>query len=217
MIVETAIYCTVSAITPLSLYIGYQYRHNIKNSLCNLFKDVKLEDCLDENNILVEEDDDELGISYVEYELANPETEEEYLSRLKFLHSEAWEDYQRYGDRRPVKDDADMVMYKTLLNYHKGEITIKITDHYATFSNGLSIWISNAYYAWGNIDIPFTESTGFRRKAEQFVKYQFNGSLEKYSPYTFMWLVDSMFMEQQPVKWKEMHDKYTRDKIQKTQ
>lgn len=218
MIVETVAYCVASSVGTAAIYAAIQFRSNIRTAITNLFIDDSTKKLLQlayKHQQKLDNEDDELGLSYEEYEMKNPESEEEYLERLKYIHGKAWDDYKRYGAERVLMEDADMIMYKTLLSYHAGGTTLDMDSHHAYFSSGLTIWIENKYYSWGNIANTYVKSDSFSKKMKAFTKYVFSGTSGKYSPYTFMWLVDTVFKEQNPLKWKEMHDQYTRDKISK--
>lgn len=221
MIMETVAYCVASSVGSLAVYASIQYRNNIRNALANLFMDNSTKTLLKlvQNSQIQKEssteEDDELGLSYEEYELEKPETEEEYLIRLKKIHSKAWEDYQRYATDRLLREDSDMVVYKTLLAHNAGAMKLKLTPHHAHFDNGLTLWIENKYYGFGNITMTWMSDDSYLRKMTAFKPYSFETTGGRYTPYTFMWLVDTIFKAQSPLKWKTMHDEYTRDKIRK--
>lgn len=219
MIMETVAYCVASSLGTVAVYSTIQYRKKISNAISNLFMDnstKKLLKLVHQSQVKQDSEDSELGLSYEEYELEKPETEEEYLSRLKFLHSKAWDDYKRYIESRPLREDSDMILYKTLLAYNAGGMKLEITKHHAHFENGLTLWIENKYYGFGNITQTWMQSDSYRKKMMSFAPYFFESTSERYTPYTFMWLVDTIFKVQSPVKWKSMHDEYTRDKIRKS-
>lgn len=220
MILETVAYCVASSVGSIAVYAGIQFRGNIRNAVMNLFMDNSTKKLLEiaqkhQLSTVVNEEDDELGLSYEEFEMQQPETEEEFLERLKFLHSKAWQDYTRYIDDRPLREDSDMVLYKTLLAYNAGGMNLEITSHHAHFENGLTLWIENKYYGFGSITTAFVRSDSYTKKMNSFKPYSFEICEGRYTPYTFMWLVDTIFKAQHPVKWKSMHDEYTRNKIQK--
>lgn len=218
MIMETVAYCVASSLGSLAVYAGIQFRGNIRNAFLNLFMDnstKKLLELAHKTQERIDNTDDELGLSYEEFELEKPETEEEFLERLKFLHSKAWGDYKSYMSDKILREDSDMVLYKTLLAYHAGAIKVEFTSHHAHFSNGLTLWIENKYYGFGNITTTYISNDSYARKMLSFKQYCFESMGGRYTPYTFMWLVDTIFKEQHPAKWKSMHDEYTRDKIRK--
>lgn len=216
MIIETIAYCVASSVGSLAVYAGIQFRSNIRNAFMNLFMDNSTKRLLEiahKTQERIDNTDAELGLSYEEFELEKPETEEEFLERLKFLHSKAWGDYQRYFTDRLLREDSDMVLYKTLLAYNSGGMKLELTSHHAHFSNGLTLWIENKYYGFGNITTTFIRNDSYARKMLSFQQYCFETTGGRYTPYTFMWLVDTIFKAQHPAKWKTMHDEYTRDKI----
>lgn len=218
MIMETVAYCVASSVGSLAVYASIQFRSNIRNAILNLFMDnstKKLLELANKTQERINNTDDELGLTYEEFELEKPETEEEFLGRLKFLHSEAWDDYKRYMSSRILMEDSDMVLYKTLLAYNSGGLTLELTSHYAHFSNGLTLWTENKYYGFGNITTTFIRNDAYTRKMLAFKPYCFETTAGRYTPYTFMWLVDTIFKVQHPAKWKSMHDEYTRDKIRR--
>ena len=148
----------------------------------------------------------ELGISYEEYELEHPESEAEYMQRLKFIHSKAWQEYQLYMEDRHCDEVLDMYVYESLLKYHSGKLSVTHDQYLMKFNNGLELWVANQYYNYGN---PYT-ITDYK------MPYRLNGdtgSHRRLSPYTFMWVVDSMYQRTNPISWKQKHDNYTRYKI----
>lgn len=218
MIIETVAYCVASSVGTAAIYAGFQFRSNIRNAISNIFMDESTKQLLElvqKQQLVLDNTDNELGLSYEEYELEKPESEEEYLARLKFLHSKAWDDYSRYVDRRPLAEESDMILYKTLLAYHSGAMSLTLTSHHAHFSNGLTLWIENEYYGFGNICETWIESQSYRRKMLSFKPYFFQSTEMRLTPYTFMWLVDTVFKEKSLSKWKKMHDDYTIDVIKK--
>lgn len=220
MIMETVAYCVASSLGSLAVYASIQFRSNIRNAILNLFMDnstKKLLELAQKTQERIDNTDDELGLTYEEFELEKPETEEEFLKRLKFLHSKAWEDYQRYMQDRILREDSDMVLYKTLLAYNAGAMKLELTSHHAHFSNGLTLWVENKYYGFGNITTTYMRNESYNRKMLSFKQYCFESMGGRYTPYTFMWLVDTIFKAQHPVKWKTMHDEYTRDQIRKAE
>lgn len=220
MIMETVAYCVASSVGSLAVYASIQFRSNIRNAILNLFMDnstKKLLELAQKTQESIDNTDDELGLTYEEFELEKPETEEEFLERLKFLHSKAWGDYQRYMTDRELREDSDMILYKTLLAYNAGAMKLEITSHHAHFSNGLTLWVENKYYGFGNITTTYMRNESYNRKMLAFKPYCFESMGGRYTPYTFMWLVDTIFKAQHPVKWKTMHDEYTRDKIRKAE
>lgn len=218
MIIETVAYCVASSVGTAAIYAGFQFRRNIRNAISNMFMETSTKRLLElaqKQQLELDEYDEELGLSYEEYELAKPETEEEYLTRLKLVHPKAWDDYERYIERRPLAEESDMILYRNLLAYHAGSIKLRLTQHHALFDNGLTLWIENQYYGFGNITQTWVHSDSYTKKMMNFKKYFFESTDKRYTPYTFMWLVDTIFKEQHPSQWKTIHDEYTRNQVRK--
>lgn len=209
MIIETVWYCAASAVTPFSLYIAYQYRNKIKNLFkSTILDDPKLTDALDENNPVEKSDLPTLGLTYEEYELQHPETEEEYLKRLRTIHPDAYKEFKNTMNDRIQLDECDMIVYKALLDYKSGKLKIDErhnSSYTLRFKNGLEIWIENKYFGFGHIH--FYEVNG--------KSYKFRWDEGRLSEYTFMWLVDIVYEHESYVVWKQRHDNYTRDIIEK--
>lgn len=95
------------------------------------------------------------GIGLVVQEMDEPVeviTEEEHLARLLKMYPEAAKDYKRYHAEKRLLNRSDRYILRMLLAVEAGEMTVKKTSHHMEFSNGDTIWTSNAYYSYGNLD-----------------------------------------------------------------
>lgn len=136
------------------------------------------------------------GLSIIDYNIE--ETEEQYLSRLKYIHSKAWQEYTSNASRE-IHIDADRHINLLLLNASKGYISYHVGDHTMDFGDGEEIWIANKYFAYGHIH---------RSRAKPHLKFSYHDY--RLSPYTFLRLVDFEYEHTNPLEWKRKHDEYGR-------
>lgn len=181
---ETIIACIISGSLPLGAYIGYQ-RFWPKGKVFPKISNPEV-------NV-----DPESGMTIVDYTTPD-ETEEEYLSRLKYIHSEAWQEYCKYTER-PIAHDADRHINLLILNAERGLITYKVGAHTVDFDNSEEVWVANRYYSFGNL---------YRSKKRPNLVY--DGCSQRLSPYTFLKLVDFMKERENHSEWKRVHDAYQR-------
>jgi|AGFS01.1.fsa_nt_gi hypothetical protein len=181
---ETIIACIISGSLPLGAYIGYQ-RFWPKNKIFPKVSNPEV-------NV-----DPESGMTIVDYKTPD-ETEEEYLSRLKFIHSNAWQEFRKY-DSRPIAYDADRHINLLILNAERGIISYKIGAHTLDFNTTEEVWISNRYYSFGNLYM-----------SKQRPDLVFDGTNYRLSAYTFLKLVDFIKERSEHAEWKREHDAYQR-------
>lgn len=79
-------------------------------------------------------------------------TAEEHLKRLIKMYPDAVKDYEKYHSSKRIHNRADRYILRMILAVEAGEMSVKRTSHHMEFSNGDTIWISNAYYGYGNLD-----------------------------------------------------------------
>lgn len=175
----------LAAAVPFCLYTGY-LRFINRNIPTVLTESPKIEE-------------PQSGLSVYEYVIP-PETESEYLTRLKTIHPDAWTDYEENYSSHSLHEVGDRFVNLLILKYRNGEITAKCSEHTLDFSEGTSIWISNKYYAYGNIH--HCKRAGMR----------FESDMNHLSPYTFMSVVDLEFELKEFDNWKNTHDVYSRSR-----
>lgn len=188
MLITIASYAA-TAVLPFAAYIGYiRYIHrNVPKVLVN----PPALECVDLPAS---------GLSVFEYTIPD-ETEEDYLKRLKFIHSEAWQEYQHNYKSRILLENSDRFVSLLLLKYRNGEVGIECSSHTMNFTDGTEIWISNKYYGYGNVH-------ACKRAAIKFESH--DGRL---SPYTFMSIVDLEMEKTNFTAWKKHHDEYSRRRL----
>lgn len=140
------------------------------------------------------------GLSVIEYNIPE-ETEEEYLKRLKFIHSEVWQEYQNYYKSRKLLEAPDRFVNLLLLKLRNGEVSMECRQHTMKFSDGTEIWIANKYYGYGNV---------YECKRPGI---KFDSSDGRLSPYTFMTIVDLNMEHTDFAIWKQHHDDYSRRRM----
>ncbi|AFC21622.1 hypothetical protein GAP32_172 [Cronobacter phage vB_CsaM_GAP32] len=79
-------------------------------------------------------------------------TADEHLKRLIKMYPDAAKDYHKHHAEKRLLNRADRYILRMLLAVEAGEMTVKKTSHHIEFSNGDTIWTSNAYYSYGNLD-----------------------------------------------------------------
>lgn len=79
-------------------------------------------------------------------------TAEEHLKRLIKMYPHAAKDYEKYHADKRLNNRADRYILRMILAVEAGEMSVKKTSHHMEFSNGDTIWTSNAYYGYGNLD-----------------------------------------------------------------
>lgn len=79
-------------------------------------------------------------------------TADEHLKRLLKMYPDAAKDYNRYHAEKRLLNRSDRYILRMILAVHDGEMTVKKTAHHMEFSNGDTIWTSNAYYSYGYLD-----------------------------------------------------------------
>lgn len=136
-----------------------------------------------------------LGISTTDYVIPS-ETEDEYLQRLQKLHPDAWKEYCKGYAERTLLIDHDRYVNMLILKFKNNEIKATLGVHTLDFQDGTELWISNKYYSFGNVF----------RSNRPYLK--FDASQGRYSPYTFMCIVDLEFELSKFNDWKRMHDVY---------
>ena len=142
-----------------------------------------------------------LGLSVVEYDIP-AETEEQYLSRLKTIHSEAWQSYVNDYKGKPILEEQDRFLNLLILKYRNGDVHLEARTHTMTFSDGTEIWTANKYYSFGNIWVC---------KSRPGMVFSTNDG--RLSPYTFMTIVDLENELTDFHTWKKAHDAYTRKRL----
>lgn len=140
------------------------------------------------------------GLSIIEYNIP-PETEDEYLSRLKIIHREAWSAYQHDYKDKSILTEQDRFVNILMLKQRNGELEATIRTHTLNFSDGTELWIANKYYSYGNI---------WRCKRPGMA---FANSSGRLSPYTFMSIVDLEMELSNYASWKALHDNYSRKRL----
>lgn len=207
MIIEYVIaMCTASAVAPLGSYILYQNREVISRKLGKLFGTKKLIDCLDENQThLIELAEDGIILEKVPDIFSY---DEEYsLSLLEKIHPDASKEYDRRAKMARINHEADSVVYTTLMQMREGRVEVAGKDKYnMVFSNGLSVWTENRYFAFGHL----TKNDDNHR----FNTVRFNWEYERYSKFTFMWLVDVYLEHYENEVWRGRRAMYSHDDIQ---
>ncbi|ECV9084126.1 hypothetical protein SEPL_223 [Salmonella phage SE_PL] len=136
------------------------------------------------------------GLSTVDYNIE--ETEEQYLNRLKYIHSTAWQEYSQHADRA-IHIDGDRHVNLLILNASKGYISYNVGHHTLNFGSGEEIWIANKYFAYGHIH---------RSSSKPHLRFSYTD--HRLSPYTFLRLVDFEYEHTNPLEWKRKHDEYGR-------
>lgn len=137
-----------------------------------------------------------LGFTTTDYTIP-VESEEEYLKRLKSLHSEAWQTYvDRYSGKK-LLPEQDRYINMLILKYKNNEIKAKLGSATLNFDEGTEIWTGNKYYSFGYI---------WRSKRNM----EFGIDHNRISPYTFMCLVDLEMEIGNFSNWKRLHDTYER-------
>lgn len=140
------------------------------------------------------------GLSVIEYNIPE-ETEEQYLKRLKYIHSEAWQEYQNTYKSRKLLEAPDRFVNLLLLKLHNGEVSMECRQHTMRFSEGTEIWIANKYYGYGNV---------YECKRPGI---KFESCAGRLSPYTFMKIVDLNMERTNFAEWKQHHDDYSRRRV----
>lgn len=183
MLITIISYFLVS-IAPLSVYIGYNLYRNqtVPNTLPSTtkFKEFPAS-----------------GMSVVNF-VVPIESEEEYLTRLKFLHSEAWDFYNKSSHTKELMIDQDRHVNMLMLKFKNEQNKITCDQHTMKFEDGTEIWIGNKYYSYGNV-----YSSPLNRP-----RFTFSSSQGRLSPYTFMCVVDLDMELQEFSSWKRLHDNY---------
>lgn len=144
-----------------------------------------------------------LGISTVDFSIPE-ESEEAYLNRLKFIHPEAWKEYQSGYSSRELLIEEDLYINMLLLKAQSGEIEVTVGPHTMDFGDGTELWIGNKYYSYGNI---------YRSKNRSNMIFTYGEG--RYSPYTFLSIVDYEMRATEFAKWKRLHDAYDKNIINK--
>ena len=76
---------------------------------------------------------------------------EQHLKYLISLYPVAAKSYKEDHNNRYLKTISDRYMLRLIIAAESGEMPAKITAHQIEFGNGDRIWISNKYYAYGNL------------------------------------------------------------------
>lgn len=115
-------------------------------------------------------------------------TAEEHLKRLIKLYPQAAKDYEKYHADKRLNNRADRYILRMILAVEAGEMSVKKTSHHMEFSNGDTIWTSNAYYGYGNLD-----------HSPDNPHCRFQSSEARVSLYTFMRIVHLDETEFEPI------------------
>ncbi len=78
-------------------------------------------------------------------------TTDEHLKYLCSLYPEAAKVYKSDHSNKYLKSISDRYILRLIIAAEEGQIPVKITPHQMEFGNGDKIWISNKYYAYGNL------------------------------------------------------------------
>lgn len=140
------------------------------------------------------------GLSVIDYVIP-PETEEEFLKRLKHIHSKAWQTYQSDYKHKTILDTSDRFVNMLILKYRNGEVDMECGAHTMKFSDGTQIWIANKWYSYGNV---------YECKRSG-IKFDYSDG--RLSPYTFMSIVDLEMEKTNFQEWKKYHDDYSRRRL----
>lgn len=174
-----------STVIPFGVYFGYRkYRRRFIPKFIE--------------NPVSGESNSPMGLSVIDYEIP-PETEEQYMTRLKTLHPEAFKEYKKY--HRNVLLEHDRFINMLILRYRHGEIKVKPNSHVLSFSDGTDIWTSNRYYGFATI---------YECTSKPELKFSCNEGCV--SAYTFMSLVDLDDELRNPSMWRHKHSEYTNNK-----
>lgn len=191
MLITIASYAA-TAVLPFAAYMGYlrYINRNIPKVLAAL--------PAVENEVEVELP--ATGLTVIDYVIP-AETEEEFLRRLKHIHSEAWQTYQSDYKNKKILDDSDRFVNMLILKYRNGEVDMECRQHTMNFTDGTEIWIANKWYSYGNV---------YRCKRSGIT---FDYSDGRLSPYTFMSIVDLEMEKTNFYEWKKYHDDYSRRRL----
>lgn len=140
------------------------------------------------------------GLSVIDYVIPD-ETEDEFLKRLKYIHSEAWQTYQIDYKYKKILDNSDRFVNMLILKYRNGEVGMDCETHTMKFSDGTELWIANKWYSYGNVYKCHRQGITF------------DCSEGRLSPYTFMCIVDLEMEKTNFREWKRYHDEYTRRRL----
>lgn len=186
MLITIASYA-VTAVLPFAAYMGYLrfINRNVPKVLASP---------------PVESDLPASGLSVVDYVIP-AETEDEFLKRLKHIHSDAWQVYQAGYKHGKLLEAADRYVNMLILKLRNGEVSIDCRTHTMNFSDGTEIWIANKWYSYGNV---------YKCKRPGIAFEYGDGRL---SPYTFMSIVDLELEHSNFAQWKKYHDDYSRRRL----
>lgn len=186
----------VCATVPVLTYITFDKRKSILGFVKSIGSKPNIT-TISQKNVTNDPKFPDIGLSYEEYVLN--ETEEEYLTRLKRLHSCAWSEFSSYICKRELNERNDMLLAKSILDARDNKLKYEVDKYHIKFDNGVFVWIENRWFGFGGV----TSTTGVKTHSSDAVLNN------RVSDYTWMMLVDFYEEITDFDNWKRKHDEYT--------